>query len=44
MHKAVLQAQMDQKKVKCDEAREQFEVEKQQVDSIVQKLIREDRM
>lgn len=41
-HKAVLHDQMYEKKVKCEEARDQFLSEKGQVDDILQKIINED--
>lgn len=42
LHKAVLHDQMYEKKVKCEEARDHFLSEKDQVDDILQKIINED--
>ena len=42
--KKTLQEQMLEKKVKCEEAREQFYLEKGQVDDIVNQIINEDRV
>lgn len=44
LHKAVLHDQMYEKKVKCDEARDQFLSEKDQVDDILQKIINADSL
>jgi hypothetical protein len=44
LHKAVLHDQMYEKKVKCDEARDQFLSEKDQVDDILQKIINDDTL